>query len=115
MDVVTKILIWDLLVCLEQEDPEILSDLASGSQQVNQTLDIGIKLGNVVADGCNICVQGAEFSQTWRTVERVSTWLSWMMTLSKAIPHGRLSMVYSSLQIMTLALASLVSEFKRQW
>ncbi len=37
----------------------ILGDLASDSQQVNQILDIGIEVANVIADGSNVCVQRA--------------------------------------------------------
>jgi len=59
-DVIAKVFVWDLLVCLEDEGQKILGDLASCCQQVNQILDIGIEFPNVIADSCNLGVQGTE-------------------------------------------------------
>jgi len=115
LDVIAEMLVQDLLVCLEEEGKEILGDLASCCQGVNQVLDIGIGLSDVVANGNDVGVRELSFSWMWRTMEQVSMWLSWMMTLRSAVPHGRLAMVYFSLQIMTFALTSLVREFMRQW
>ena len=59
-NVVTKFLVWNLLVGLEEEGQEVLSDLSSCRQGVNKVFDIGIEFPNVIADGGNVGVQRAK-------------------------------------------------------